>query len=242
MHYLVSAENTNYHLWQLQILIESFKKHNLLSHLTIALAVNDEPKIFPTPNIPNLYFHENIGRKTFLPMNKPYAILSLLNKLPTPCTILSPDMILVKPINANTLSFSTSDLTNKNCKNIYDEIIKQRPEANWIPLGSVMVFDAFIKEFFERVLVWMNGTKLDKESWVLTFLEYSKFLKYQSAPYEGNWLDNNNIIHYKDGFLPYFSKKMFPYKSPEFFSHGNVYNVLHECANPYVKTILKGLL
>ena len=44
MDYFVSAEDTVYHHWQLELLIESFKLSNLADKLVIAVAQNDDDK------------------------------------------------------------------------------------------------------------------------------------------------------------------------------------------------------
>ena len=45
MNYFVFIENTNYYLWQLDILIESLKHHNINANLVVALKDNNEQKL-----------------------------------------------------------------------------------------------------------------------------------------------------------------------------------------------------
>lgn len=67
MEYFVSAEDTSYHHWQLEFLIESFKLHKLQDKLVIAVASNNEEKLVDfSANLKTcqrIFMHDNIGRK-----------------------------------------------------------------------------------------------------------------------------------------------------------------------------------
>src|SRR5208283_4673566 len=107
MEYFVSAEDTSYHHWQLELLIESFKAHNLQEKLVIAVASNPEEKLIDfTANLKTtkrIFMHDNIGRKRgFLPLNRPYSLFAAVSQglVKLPVTLIDPDMILTTPVPA----------------------------------------------------------------------------------------------------------------------------------------------
>ena len=105
MQYFVSAENSSYFYWQLELLIESFIMQGLEKSLVIALAENDDQKIMGYSY--NLVKHEkkfmmsNEGRQVgYLPINRINAIRNLLDHgvLELPFAIIHADMILRTPL------------------------------------------------------------------------------------------------------------------------------------------------
>lgn len=175
MDYFVSAEDTAYHHWQLELLIESFKVNNLADRLVIALAeTNEDKSVDFTANLrtfERIFTHENIGRKRgYLPMNRPYSLLAALEQrvIEQPFTLIDPDMLLVAPIplRKENVTFQlnplfTSDAVEPNLpiRKHVREILKLRKvedsEINyWIPLGSVMTFNDVPRDFFNRAVEW----------------------------------------------------------------------------------------
>ena len=103
MKYLVSMEKTDYHLWQIELLIESFKIQSLDEHLIIAVADNEKGiKYFNPKNLnkhKDKFLHKNLGkRQNYLKFNKWYAANIAANKITNEFVLLEPDMILVEPI------------------------------------------------------------------------------------------------------------------------------------------------
>ncbi len=241
--YFVSAENTAYQHWQLELLIESFKLQGLQDNLAIALANNQEEKLVDfTHNIKKhkrIFLHDNRGLKS-PPLNRIYSLFTALeNKLvKQPLVLIDPDMILVTPVSyTENITFQVNPLFTKDYCPI--EI------GNWIPLGSVMIFNDVPLDFFKRVIERAESLELDKNcwhnervAWILTMLEYHGHISYKGVyDLEMTMMDNlkHNFIHYTKGLPPVFNKYMYKYKPPNTFVMGNLFDCLLE-NNPTMST------
>lgn len=250
MHYFVSAENIAYHHWQLELLIESFKMHNIQDSLTIGLAENNQPIYTEAKNLrrhKNVFVHDNIGREKGCPsFNRIYGLYVALTKnlIKPPITIIHPDTILIKPFEPNvidvvfqmdpefTVDKSRSEdfvKTVREAKNIKEEL--------WLPLGDTICLEKIPDQFIKRVLEFAdyfsktqpNWPDSEKTAWALTLLEYYGHLTYYgTVNIENNLLDNDlkKLIHYKRGLPPYFHKNMFRFEPPSVFGMGDPYEVL----------------
>lgn len=241
MDYFVSIEDITYHHWQIELLIQSFLHHNTVDSLVIGIAENKEPKInfSNLKNVKRSFTHDNIGNKRgFLPLNKPYAVLAALenNLLNQPFTILHPDMLLVWPISPSqeNVVFSVNPLSN-----------------NPLPLGNIVTFNNTPKDFFAKVIQQMENLEFSRQTnndyvecnpqkfgWITSLTEYHQSgatLK-PDKTYEMSLLDNkqNHFIHYKNGNLPIFHKKMF-----QNVFLGNPFQSLLNVPNNYTKLIAK---
>lgn len=105
MQYFVSAENTSYFYWQLELLIESFIMHGVQDQLVIGLAENENQKVrgFSSNLVKhkNKFLHENKGRKKeYLPYNQIEGITSAisLGAIKVPFVLIHADMVMKKPI------------------------------------------------------------------------------------------------------------------------------------------------
>jgi len=195
MQYFVSAEDTTYHHWQLELLIESFKLHGVQDQLVIAVAQNNEQKLVDynhnIKNVKNIFLHENIGRKRgYLPLNRPYSLNTAINQgfIKQPLTVIDPDMMLVSPLPhpVENVQFQlkplfTLDYVEQNHCNVRKHIgellkLKNKEDSQinyWIPLGNVMTFNSVPNEFFGRVVEWTEileyeRKKSTKENWWYT--------------------------------------------------------------------------
>jgi len=170
MDYIVSAEDTPYYHWQLELLIESFKGHGQQDNLLIALAGSDAPRNpdFTRQNLsrhPRILTYDNIGRKRGYPyLNKPYAVATALKqgKIAQPFTVLDPDMVMYAPmpVEQEPLAFQVRpffnlELVEENIPNIREHTarISGRPD-NWFPLRSVYTFNGVPDELFSRAVSW----------------------------------------------------------------------------------------
>lgn len=175
MDYFVSAEDTAYHHWQLELLIESFQLNNLTDRLVIGIAQNDDDKpidfTFNLRKFSRIFSHDNMGRKRgCLPMNRPYSVAAALEQkiIQQPFTLIDPDMMLVSQVSQrkenivfqlNPLFTSDSIEPYVPVRKYVREILKIRKLEDadinyWIPLGSVMTFNDVPKDFFNRVVEW----------------------------------------------------------------------------------------
>jgi hypothetical protein len=105
MQYFVSAENSSYFYWQLELLIESFLMQGMEKDLVIGLAENDAQKIRGySSNLVkygNKFVHTNEGKKLdYLPINRVNAIRYALayKMLEFPFVLIHADMLLKNPI------------------------------------------------------------------------------------------------------------------------------------------------
>ena len=105
MQYFVSAENSSYFYWQLELLIESFVMQGLENSLVIGLAENNAQKVMGfSSNLvrhPNKFSHPNEGSdQDYPPLNRAGSIRYALKYgiLKFPFALIHADMILRSPI------------------------------------------------------------------------------------------------------------------------------------------------
>lgn len=237
MNYFVFIENTNYYLWQLDILIESLKHHNINANLVVALKDNNEQKL--------PIFGRNIRFcNKFLKHNDKFSALffALENKILCQLfTLLEPDSILVtqpllKPEN---IVFSI-DKTLYPLDDIQDYInniltIKKLNSLDFYTyIGDTITFNDLPLPFFKRIVEWQNILKNDKHALILTLLEYYGHISILGTrTYETQLFTNDlvdfSFVRYNKGFYPFFAKDMFKYQPPDFFALGNVFYALTQC-------------
>jgi len=240
MQYFVSIENTPYHHWQVELLIESFKMQKLEDQLVIGVAKNDDSRGIWSKNITahkNKFLHENVGRdRKYLPLNKTFAVIIALENglLKQPFAMIHPDMILQNPLDfkedtTHNLIFDYSEDENLKDKleseilRIKSDIGLSKDSVPWIPLGDVI---AFLKDiptaFFYRVGVRMEklldeyGPEkwAERGAWILTMYDYLARISGMAKKMETSLLHDTpeiNFIHYKFGLPPVFHKKYFAY-------------------------------
>lgn len=105
MQYFVSAENTSYFYWQLELLIESFAILGVQDSLVIGMAENDSQKIggFSSNLVrhANKFIHPNEGRHMgYLPLNRVGSIRYALayGLLKFPFALIHADMVMRRPL------------------------------------------------------------------------------------------------------------------------------------------------
>lgn len=261
MNYLVCAERTAYHLWQLELLIESFKLLDLQDSLTIAIAENKEPVFCPYNRNFNshkkTFAHNNAGN-----CNRVYALALALqnNMVKFPVTILHPDMILVKPITTRTYDFafqldqSFKQIEDADLSTLITKICETKKlELTWLNLGGTFCINNLPQGFIERVVTVANYWKshgktwhVEKAAWLTTLLEHVGHLSYHGTfDLECQLVDKElkSVIHYKHGLPPMFTKQMFKFEWPNIFNMGDPYQILLE-NNPnkvtdYVQKVVK---
>lgn len=239
MQYFVSIENISYFHWQIELLIESFKHHNLQDKLCISIAENKNPCLLSyTKNITqhkNILVHPNNELKC---INKIHGLIAFLEsgKLKAPYTIIHPDHILLKPVEQSepTILFHEDSLSNLQfqIEQITSAIASKfnLREFNWIPLGDVIVVNQDLPvDFYSRILhiieslkEKIDGKKLDKMAWILLlhellFIKNPPSISIKGGRLEQSLLDHKvvmNFIHYKHGIPPEFSKYYYKYELP----------------------------
>ena len=236
MNYFVCIESTSYHLWQTELLIQSFKRLGLQDKLYIAICKTEE--------FVNSQFTYNISRhdKKFYfdnhhsIENKFYTLAHLLSEeiLKPPFTTIHPDMILVNPIKAPEtdliLSQFDEDQTFKNkIKLQLSQLMKNDTFVILDPSAIYVVNDTLDKEFFFEL--WKLAKKFqfkerwaEKAIWYLGIIQHLNFvdekLSINTSFYEQSMLTYNpiqNFIHYNHGLPPTFHKFHFQFKPPYYF-------------------------
>jgi len=278
MDYFVSAENTTYHHWQLELLIESFKHHGLQDKLCIAVAENEKSKVLPQ-FLNNFYeherkfFHTNMGvQRGHKYLNQPYALEKTIDDglIKQPFTVIEPDMVLYKPIQPqkHNVCFQIDPLFNR--KYVVEQcpladrhlrmFSRRKSENIWLPIGRIIILNDVPKEIFRRNCEWSEKL-LNKQrkpwkhtvwvAWVLNLIELHGYAKFHGDfCYEMSMMEmnpNHNFINYRFGMPPAFSKYMFRYKPPEYFSLGvSPFELLaKEAPTPpahYIQTLVKKYL
>jgi hypothetical protein len=235
MQYFVSIENTSYFYWQINLLIESFKKLKLEDSLVIAIAENEtEPKNMAwAKNLlyhPHKVMHENYGLiNNFLPMNKPMGIVIAMQQgllKDEEFVILHPDMALVQPIDMEgcdeNLVFQQSFFP---LHPTWQELFTKNFPANPPPIpwdGGTIYCKNMPKSFFESVVsntMWLKSTEpniheLAKLGWILSMYQYigAHSVTIQTMKFEKELIDHkqkNPIIHYRHGMPPIFNKRFY---------------------------------
>ena len=172
MDYLVNAENTPYYHWQLELLIESFKRHNCEENLFICLAETDE-NINPMfwKNIPEhkrIQGHENIGKiRGYNALNNLYALMwaNQFNWVKQPFVHIPADVVLNKQLNIQFSEypeiifapspFFTIDAAEEVVGPFWELFDKEKSfyEKSWVPMGPIAVFSNIPAYVFERTTI-----------------------------------------------------------------------------------------
>jgi len=182
MEYLVSAENTPYQQWQLELLIESFKYHNCEKDLLVCLAESDTPihSLF-WRNIASherIQAHENIGKvRGYKELNALYDLSwAVQNKWITqPFTYIPTDVVLKNKLNIPLQSefseivfspspFFTLESAEEAVGPFWEVTNKKKAdyETSWVPLGPIMIFNKIPEELFERAIVLAEKLALNQ--------------------------------------------------------------------------------
>lgn len=179
MEYFVSVENTPYYHWQLELLIESFKKNNCENELLIALAKADSPlQAAFCRNLLNherIYGHENVGNlRGFSPLNQLYSLVWSVQfgKLNQPFAWIQPDMVLKHRLSLDLGNypevifapdpFFTFEEAASNVGPFWDwaNTTKAEIETRWVPIGPLMIFNNIPVTVFERAVTLCEALAL----------------------------------------------------------------------------------
>lgn len=173
MEYIVSAEKSPFHQWQLELLIESFKVNNCQDDLLVCLSETELP-IHPAfwRNIskhPRVFAHENIGSsRGYKGLNFVYDVLwAIKNKLiKQPFCHVPTDMVLKTIPNFKFIEknpeivfspspFFTFELAETNVESFWEVTNKTKEyyETNWMPLGPIVAYNNIPDIVFERSFI-----------------------------------------------------------------------------------------
>ena len=171
MHYLVSFENQPEYQWQIELLLESFKKHNLSHDLLLSVVKSDLPSnpLFCR----NLSNHEktigfdNIGKlRGYDKLNKYYNLMwtQMAGVINQPVMLIDTDVVLKNPVQyifdlfpqfifSPDLDFNF-DLVASSVGNFWEWLDKDKEffVKNWIPLGSASIFSYIPFHVFFQII------------------------------------------------------------------------------------------
>lgn len=226
MNYFVSIENTIYYHWQIELLIESFKIHNLQNNLYIFIADGDYKDI--PENCKNLIKHKNVykrsnsGSKT----NELVALYQYIDEeiVDYPYVFIQPSMILKNPV----------DKYNKNCdivvnsyyeNNRADEFLSKINANIKFNFSTPIIFNKIDKSFYNKLLenlqYALDNTDVDFPcdllAWKMSLLEHYDKCSMVSNILSCTLLHNNvdaPFINYDHGVPNEFNKRFFIYSDP----------------------------
>jgi len=264
MNYFVSVEDSYYHNWQLELLIESFKVLGLEDSLHISVAQSDKEYLKNNINLSThskKYIHKNIGRETgILKLNKWGSLYTLLenNILSLPVTVLDPDTVIQKDIKIQdkqfVFSIDHSFVYNKR----YAKLIRLSKDETdkWPNLGEVFVFNELSLNFFKDMAILCqmvgldpNKYQVDKVALFATLCKHKVSKILASNDIEGNLIESQlkNIISYRHGVNPMFNKKLYKSNDMNFsMASDNPINLLskmdHTPSLEYVSKVAKRII
>jgi hypothetical protein len=230
MQYFVSAEKNSYFYWQLELLIESFKNHNLQDKLVVALADSEDGEKLVPKNISkiNCFLHKNWGKNLNYRYINKFLSLDVARKsglIKPPFVVIEPDMILLNPINIKQseeidVLFSTFEQNNlKNYIDLNEDLFFK--EEKWKSTGSVVYLNRdcpamylamanHCKKLLEKVVskdaVKKYWRLIDKISWNLGLLKnHLTFDVDDNLECDLHENKNSNLLHYRNPY-EFFSK------------------------------------
>lgn len=172
-----------------------------------------------------VFYHENFGRKNnYLPFNKTFSLWTALknNIIKQPFAVIDPDMIMNKPLEDSPCSYSqywtVLEYNNlKKCGFNFD-----LEESKWKPCGAIYYFNNFDENLLldvHKILCKMYKmfcfVKKEVAKWQIEMVAFAYILSKHSLfnvrfDLESSLMEDKdcNFIHYCNGFLPYFNKRI----------------------------------
>ena len=221
MDYFVSIDNTAYDRWQAELLIESFKQHNLQDYLCIAIAANDEPQHADySKNLKEhkrKVMHDNFGDK-----NNIFSLIIALdnNFIREPFTLLRPHMILTEEIQEgsdNVIWNVEADMPDKEEVKSLLSVEELDPIIN---PGDVYIFKNCPNRFFHKIAQRMTELS-ERLAIILTLYEYYGYMTMGSGQLEIPMIYDNvamPIINYRHGYPPHWHRMNYNFGSVLQFS------------------------
>ena len=220
MNYFVSIGQCYGHSWQIDFLINSFKRLNLEKQLYIA---NSTEKFY---NSSKFYDFNNIGKqKEYLKYNKWHTLYCLIKSkiINLPVVVLEPHTLIINEISEDYSKYNItfqvdSEFVYNNYKD--DIVFNYNPEKSWLNFGDTIIFNNLEESFFEKILekIEINSLylkkllNLDKISLLSTIFEYKQNLTINpTLDIECNLKQNDlkYILNYRDGFNDRFNKRFY---------------------------------
>jgi len=172
MEYFVSAGNKAYYHWQLELLIQSFKKYGIEDKLVIAISSSEDAlyKDFCS----NLKTHKRIFEYdcagSFGPERGLIGLHEVLKtgELSQPFTFLRSDTILMHPIGGTSIEEDADNFEiqfSRNPSMNFKHFKEHGVAGGWIELGNVLCLNNIELSFFERLYHRMVDITSNKEKY-----------------------------------------------------------------------------
>jgi len=227
MRYFVSIEKTPYFIWQIELLIESFKNFGLEKQLTIAIADSDAGGKHIPKNIAecDVILHENWTKNFNYKYVNKYLSLDLarrIRRIKPPFVVMESDMILLKPFeDKKEADIVVSEIQENNFNNFKNFNINF-DEQKWTNTGNVFVVFKDSPIMYNNIankcnellnkdpnLAQKNWRIIDKISCNLTFQKYHLQVISKSNLESSLHEDKDSfVIHYNNSYN-FFSKNDF---------------------------------
>lgn len=171
MEYFVNSEQKAYDDWQIDLLIESFKRHGIDEKLTIACSETNGQRYNELYNLAfhkNYFLYQSIGMKRgFLNLDQLYSLAWCMQNqkigsricVIKPCVLLKNKDFDLKIPDVETVSVSIDPFfTFDNAKNMTGNFWenstndKEFYKRNWIPIGNVIFLNKIPYDFVLRTI------------------------------------------------------------------------------------------
>lgn len=173
MEYFLCINDSPYHHWQAELLLESFRHHDLQEQLLVSIIPTDEVGFDYNINLIDHPRHAiadfNIGQERgYDKLNNLYSLLGSLHQgtIEAPFAVIQPDMVLHHPIEDDgqyhvsfqmdpTLSVDNIEEAGCEIKQHLDSLCKKHGvniEDVWLPIGNTIVFNMPPTPLVERVI------------------------------------------------------------------------------------------
>jgi hypothetical protein len=226
MQYFVVLEDIKELRWQAELLYESIRLLDLVDKFVVAICPSQNANGVAKHRYPNVIYFENVGRRIGFPQfNKSYGLARALEsgKLKPPYALLDTDMFLLHgipptkaPASAQYHNWLTWENTDPRVRDLVED------KDHWKPLGGVYLFNEIPLKVYEDIMQYTYdlhtkfgynpkwhtyGFNLAMANNRISFEEQRELempLTHTGSP-DVRW-NSSHIIHYKDGYAPWFHK------------------------------------
>lgn len=218
MHYLTHIETSPYMIWQTTLLHQSLKCHNLGDSLVVAYsgAKPPFPRCFPV---------RHVGKDWgSVPITKQYAALEAVKtgQVQQPFVLLDPDTFVVSPVQPRP---GVTGQVHRYLDRGPLELLYGKLDVNhWHPVAGIIQYNDVDVPVFEEIVTCCHGlakSHVDgRHRWFLDMVGVACGLGRSECTvtlvddYESpldhrriNFNPDANVVHYCNGFLPWFNKR-----------------------------------
>lgn len=251
MQYLTCIENSIYYHWQIELLLESFKKYQNESELIVAIPNKSNPvecfgKFHKNLSVYDntIYFHDICQSCNINSVYIPW-IFAKRNILKETFCMVSPDCVFQNTFDYDPADqpeivlaldpFLTFELARFHLGDFWIPFTDNPDKIKnaWVPVGQAMLFNKIPVDFFEKAIQIAEILAKNQEkhvwdmtsriAWILAIIFYSEGFKVKND-INVQYITSNESGHfvtYEHGINDLFNKKQFLFLSPHFVSAGD---------------------